>query len=226
MDVTIRQKLARWTQPSFFWLSVLIHLFIFLMIFYWHLDRDTPSSAIPVPEKQESYYYYTPAYTPTQPAPAANTQPKTVKEVAKLDKKFDLSEMMVRKENKQLFKKSAIDTDLIHNTVPSDQTKYMEPIRMVGEKLLDDPFQMLLGRAITAQLYYPEMARGLHMHGTAGIGFVLHPDGTITNARIVQTSKENILDVAALNTVKNASPIANVDIYVKEAKYLVIHIIY
>ncbi len=55
---------------------------------------------------------------------------------------------------------------------------------------------------------------------------MLHTDGRMTDIKILKSSKERMLDVAALNAIKAASPVKNVDLYLKQDKYIVINILF
>ncbi|MBA3660204.1 MAG: TonB family protein [Gammaproteobacteria bacterium] len=208
-------------RSHFLTFSVLFHI-IFLFLFFF--IRSTPPKA---PKEDTSYYFYQDeaAFAESAPKPHANTQAATSEEKAWIDQ----GEIA-------LYKKEKINYDKTLNTQlknfddivprPHHTGAYAEPIRMIGEKLLDDPLRKLLGRAFTKKLYYPEIARSLYKHGITTIGFVLHPSGEIIGARVLQTSKEKLLDDAALSAINAASPVHQVNLYVKEPRYFIINIIF
>lgn len=204
MEVTKEHKLS----SPFFWLSLLCHLLFLLSILYFSNYQPTqvPSQKIqkkPDKKRDKTYYYYMPAYHAAEKSAVEKNKIPLLK---KIDKAFDLSQIKPK-----------------HSNPPMQSTR---ALKMIGEKLLDDPLRKLLGQAITENLDYPEMASELHLRGMVSIGFTLHPDGGLTGIHIVKSSHERILDIAALNAVTAASPIASVDIYLKEAKYLVVNVVF
>ena len=50
------------------------------------------------------------------------------------------------------------------------------------------------------------MARRQRREGVATIEFVLHPDGSVNNPRLVSSSRTRALDRAALDAVKGIEP--------------------
>lgn len=92
-----------------------------------------------------------------------------------------------------------------------------------GEKLkLTD----LLHQAITAQQHYPESATELKQTGTVSLEFLLHPNGQIENIRIKQSSQFDSLDQAAIEAVQAASPVENINKYLKKPEILWVDILF
>ena len=54
---------------------------------------------------------------------------------------------------------------------------------------------------------YPRAARRARIQGTTRVAFVLAGDGRITQGRVVQSSGAHILDRAALQLLRRASPV-------------------
>jgi len=64
----------------------------------------------------------------------------------------------------------------------------------------------LLHKKISEHKQYPYMARRQRREGIARIEFVLHPDGSINDAHLVQSSRTLSLDRAAIKAVKSIEP--------------------
>jgi len=64
----------------------------------------------------------------------------------------------------------------------------------------------LLHSSISQHKQYPYLAMRQRREGVARVEFVLHPDGAINGARLVQSSRTRILDKAALDAVKRIEP--------------------
>src|SRR3990167_583727 len=209
------------SKPNYFiWLSVLCHFLLFLMVYYFNYHFITPI----VVEKEKSYYYYVPAYTLVHLSSSV-TETSVAQDKPK-DNAYNLSDIKLSSSYENWSKQSDAFNQLTKQTGINQQQKYQEAIHLIGDEFLDDPLRKLLGKAITAHIYYPDMARELYMRGVVSIELVLHPDGTITNAHIIKSSREHILDVAALRAISDSSPINGVDLYVKQPRRLVINIIF
>ena len=105
--------------------------------------------------------------------------------------------------------------------------KNSEPVHLIGDnKKVPEPLIILLGKALTAKLLYPRAAIDLTVKGMSVIGFVLHPDGHVTDVRLLKSSRADILDQAALSAAKEISPVKNVGQYVTEPKPIVFGIIF
>jgi TonB family protein len=64
----------------------------------------------------------------------------------------------------------------------------------------------LLHSSISEHKRYPYIARRQRREGVARVEFVLHPDGSINETRLVHSSKTRILDKAALEAVEGIAP--------------------
>ncbi len=53
---------------------------------------------------------------------------------------------------------------------------------------------------------YPEDAKSNHVEGIVSLKFIISPDGTIKNTEVAKSSRNKILDEAALKALKDASP--------------------
>jgi TonB family protein len=227
------KRIIRFLLPSFFWLSILLHLLIFLAYYFFVTFHPQEK-----PEKDQSYYDYVPAYTQTMPSPTSMQQPKSTQKLtaqkqaaeilAKTNPAFDLSHYSPSQRYQSVLQKLNNLESINQMTTQTTEQRYksMKPIHMIGEKLLDDPLYRLLGQAITAQLYYPSLAKELHLHGIVRVGFMLYPDGGITGMHVMKTSRERILDIAALRAINKSFPVHDVGMYLKEPKFMVINIVF
>lgn len=84
----------------------------------------------------------------------------------------------------------------------------------------------LLHDSISRNKEYPYLARRQRREGVATVGFVLHPDGTINNARLVASSRARILDRAALAAVKHIEPFAPARNYIHQAEEFRIDVVF
>ncbi len=224
-------------RANYFWLlSALVHLILFLLVCFFSFNYHLP--AVVSKENDQSYYYYVPAYTPASTSQFSQTTAQPVDNLVKeknkieqspkvVDKTYDLSRVKPAHKYDDWAKQANALRQLDQqNSINQTDAKYEEAIHLVGDKFLDDPLRKLLGKAITAHIYYPDVARELNLRGVVSIELVLNPDGNITGAHVVKSSRERILDAAAANAINAASPINGVDLYVREPKHLAINIIF
>jgi len=76
----------------------------------------------------------------------------------------------------------------------------------------------LLHRRISDNKEYPYLARRQRREGVATVAFVLHPDGTVENARLVSSSRAAALDRAALSAVKRIEPFKVAQEYLEQSE--------
>lgn len=105
-------------------------------------------------------------------------------------------------------------------------SKAEEPLHLIGDKKVDKPLLVLLGKALTHHLLYPKIAWDFRVRGMVLIGFLLHPNGQLTDVQIVRTSGAGVLDDAALAATQAISPVKKVDQYLTGPKFLVVGIIF
>lgn len=72
-------------------------------------------------------------------------------------------------------------------------------------KQAEQQYKARLQRLIAQQKTYPARARRQHKEGTVIVSFTISPNGTINQISIKQSSGNNILDNAALKTIRRTS---------------------
>lgn len=113
-------------------------------------------------------------------------------------------------------------------SLPVDVTKpdNVIPMHLIGEDKIIKPIIKIVGKSLTAHLVYPKIAVDFELRGRALVGFMLHPDGQVTDVQLVQSSTVGPLDDEAVAAVKQMSPLQGVAPYLKEPDYMVIGIIF
>jgi protein TonB len=101
-----------------------------------------------------------------------------------------------------------------------------EPVHLIGDKKVSKSLIVLLGKAITAHLLYPKSAMDLNVQGTSYIGFLLYPDGRVSDIKILKTSSAEILDKAAYTAVNAIAPVKHVETYIQKPEFIVFGIIF
>lgn len=213
-----------------FWVSLLLHLLLviaFSIRLLWSMpsQQDSPSMYVP-PAFVPSYMYRDPSQpqpamqpvadkTPIQPKKAdiALTKPTQPKAVPKRE---EIAEYPPKTASKPIAQQQPMALN----------DKNAEAINLVGDKKVVKPLLAILGRALAQHLFYPRIAIDFNLHGISYVGFTLHPNGLVSNVRIVKSSGEEILDKAAVTGVSAISPVRNVDTYVKKPEFIIAGIIF
>lgn len=196
----------------YFLLSLLLHLaLLFSIVVIWTGQ----------PRHEKPPAMYVPSYTyqkPDQPQPAmTQSETKTVSKKVAADKPS--VEKDVISTEKQIRNASDVRT--------SSSSKVTEAINLVGDKkTMPKPLIKLLAKSLATHLVYPKIALDFRVRGMAFVGFVLHPDGTMTNVQLVQSSHAGVLDNEAVAAVTAMSPVKNVGQYLEKEKPMVVGIIF
>ncbi len=235
-------RLRSWQRHTL-WLSLLAHVLFLLSLATWIVvqphDRPQTEPASSIPAYVTSEAPSTPQIeTPPAPqaaAPAAEAAPqpelkkiekngleKLVKEKAQVkaaESKPAGKPAPSTKPHKPVFARDGVPEDI---TNPYDQ----EPMHLIGESKIIKPLVKIIGRALSRHLFYPRVAADFNLRGVVLVGFVLHPEGYVTETRVVKSSGTGVLDDAASDAVGAMSPIGNVSEYVPAAEFMVIGIIF
>ena len=84
----------------------------------------------------------------------------------------------------------------------------------------------LLHDAISDHKRYPYLARRQRREGTAQVEFVLHPDGRIDNTALLESSRSQVLDRAALSAVADIAPFKPAEQYLSQAQTFRIDVVF
>src|SRR3990167_8137821 len=79
-----------------------------------------------------------------------------------------------------------------------DPKKWEDPVHLIGKQKMTKPLIKIIGQALTARLVYPKIAIDFRLKGIAYVGFVIHPNGQVTDVQLVKSSGTQVLDMAAL----------------------------
>jgi TonB family protein len=207
-------------------LSLLLHLLLaasFILVIQ-HEEQQEKPPAMYVPA-----YTYQPESTQAaaaQSAPATNEAKQTEKLPNTPNDKNQIAlahDTLLREREQQIKRLS----NSKQNEAVSIHSKDTEALHLVGDKTVAlKPLIRILGVAMAKHLSYPKIAVDFLLRGTAYVGFVIHPNGEITDVQLVQSSGAGVLDEEAIAGVRAMSPVKNVTHYVPQPKYLVVGIIF
>jgi protein TonB len=226
------------------WLSLLGHL-LFLLSFLVMVrvaPHELPSAQAPA--SIPSYLSPSPAPSPESPPapepipqPEPKPEPKQLteaktppKEQAKdgIEAPIPKAATQAKAAPKSKSSRSPHTPTFSRDAVPEDMTnpRDQEPLRLVGENKIIKPLVKILARALSQHLRYPRVAADFNLRGVVVVGFVLNPEGYVTETRVMQSSGAGVLDDAARDAVGAMSPVGDVHEYVSAPEFLVIGIIF
>lgn len=84
----------------------------------------------------------------------------------------------------------------------------------------------LLHTAIQNAQQYPASAQEMGRQGRSTVSFLLHPDGTISDLKLLHSSGTNSIDNAALAAVHDAAPFQQVNRYLQTTKPYQIDVVF
>ena len=84
----------------------------------------------------------------------------------------------------------------------------------------------LLHDRISSNKKYPYLAQRQRREGITTVAFVLHPDGTIENTRLLNSSQVATLDRAALSAVRDSEPFIVAKDYLDQSTEFQIDIVF
>lgn len=84
----------------------------------------------------------------------------------------------------------------------------------------------LLHSSISNNKKYPYLAQRQRREGITTVAFVLHPDGTIENTRLINSSQTGSLDRAALSAVKGIEPFIVAKEYLDQSEEFRIDVVF
>lgn len=211
----MRVEQVRSLQKWSFWFAVLLHFLIFLFFSFGWMHQT---------KRQDDADLYIPSYAyheSMQKRVEQNITPKN--NPAKEEPKKDIPT------SKNGIEKPIFDQRQVHfnQVVDISSHKSMEPVHLIGDtSKTPQPLIIILGKALTAKLLYPKSAIDLNIGGVSVISFVLHPDGQVTDVRLLKSSHADVLDEAAVNAASQITPVRNVSSYVKEPMPIVFGIVF
>ncbi len=122
---------------------------------------------------------------------------------------------------KQVAKVPASDSDSIDN-----DTGEKTVTRSTDTALNNSAIIELLHSKISEHKQYPYMARRQRREGVARVEFVLHPDGSIDDAHLVNSSRTRSLDNAAIKAVKSIEPFMSAKEYLDQPEAFQVNVVF
>jgi len=223
MTAVVAKKRPNWLLAGFVSVSLVIHVFIFL-----HIAGIYQSSAISYIEL--SMHEFSKPDVRQLPTPRNRQKAPKVSQVKAVQpKKFSVPKIRIDRVKTQKMD-SSYETvsmpelpdginigglnvpNLKVDTGPPDVTPHQEEVTFTTAK---EYFEMLLLRIQSAKKY-PESAKSRHIEGRTGMQFTLKPDGSVTDIRVVKSSRNKSLDDAAIQAVKDAAPFHRLPSFISE----------
>ena len=118
------------------------------------------------------------------------------------------------------------DTDRAAAVEVVTAVQHPAAIPPVNVQVVDDQLIELLHSRISDKKQYPYFAKRQRREGVATVSFVLHPNGDIEDARLVNSSRTELLDRAALTAVKKIEPFEAAQDYLETAETFNIDVVF
>jgi len=215
-------------------LSFIFHTLIVLALFF--LYQHQPKTEIqPVQNQQDryvpAYTYQAPMVAPSKPqiAPQVKTPEKQEQPLEKTttetEKSGDHIILKPKKSSSMLLASLSHLQEQQFQTVTAKEEE--EPMYLIGDSSLPaSPLITLLGRSLSAHFRYPETAARLGIRGRTVIEFHLQLDGKYSNIKMLQSSGDHDLDIAALYAINTAPTIHDVKRFLNKPKHFVIGFVF
>lgn len=222
-----RQHIQSFLKHSI-WISLLLHiLFMLSFTLVWsHAEEEKhelpsylPSYVAPSQPQQQSA-----AAVPQQEQVPTLVQPQEVKPDGLLKSK----PKQIQKQQASKMSKPSKRVTFSREDQPINISRRedADPIHLIGETKIIKPLVKILANALHKHLFYPRTAADFNLRGVVLVGFVLHPEGFVTEAKVVKSSGAGVLDDAARSAVGSMSPLPNVSEYIQGPEFLVVGIIF
>lgn len=186
-----------------------MHLFLFLsfLIQFKKNQSDIPLPSLP------AYIYHEEKYNPLANAhiPIENPEPKKMTSINGIEKPIP---------EKPSAQQSRSETLSLGNGQQNVN------LALKSKNLVDKPLLNLISKAVSAHLSYPKIAMDFRLRGKALVGFVIYPDGHLTDLTLLQSSGTEVLDQAAMHSVSAIAPLKNVSFYLTKPESLMMGIIF
>ena len=121
----------------------------------------------------------------------------------------------------ELAKVTSSDSDALESDSGEQAVSRSTNATMHNNSIID-----LLHTKISEHKQYPYMARRQRREGIARIEFVLHPDGSIDDAHLVNSSRTRSLDKAAMKAVKSIEPFRHAKDYLDQPEAFQVDVVF
>jgi TonB family protein len=142
------------------------------------------------------------------------------------------SDRVIASKKKEQVKRPQPDT-LARNTAPASTVESSDDgadskviNRSTNASMQDVSIIELLHTKISEHKQYPYMAKRQRREGVARVEFVLHPDGTINDMKLVNSSRVRVLDKAALEAVRGIEPFEPAKVYLHQPEAFQVDVVF
>ncbi len=184
------------TLTKSFSLSLLVHALLLAALIHWQIIATDPCKAGDAEKTVLASYLVTPS-TPIKQMTATTPADKHA---------------IALQHEKQPIEKQP------------DQPSSLQRAAIAGKQMSE--LTALIHSAIQEAQQYPASAQEMGRQGRSTISFLLHPDGTVTDLKLLHSSGTTSIDNAALAAVNNAAPFRQVNKYLHEAKPYQIDVVF
>ena len=202
-------------REFYFLLALLGHLFLLLNFSFINalLPDEKPYQPY-MDQFQKKQFTMIPAYIAHEPAKTKPVQP--TQEAQNPTPQKEVAKKIATEKPQQKMTKTTLNV----KQSSSDIAAQMQTESSTADKTNDEPLLRLLYEATNRNLIYPKMDQAFRVTGSVKIKFLVSPNGQLTHIAMIKSSGFGPFDDAALNAIHAMSPVRNVDLYVKNPKYV------
>lgn len=187
----------------YFWLALLIHIILlasFTVSLSFHATK--PELNLPI----DTYIYQEEKNNPVQPHPALDNPSEEKEETSKIG---------LEKPNP---KKLLTDKQTTAENMSVGKGEQNINLTLKTNNKMNKPLLNILTKAVAAHLTYPKIAIDFRLRGLVTLGFLLSPDGGISEIEVLKSSGTSVLDQAATSAIAASSPLKNIAPYLTKTE--------
>lgn len=218
----------------FFLIALLLHLLLLLsfsMRFsFWNLDKLYQPYD---PSLQQKAFTVLPAYLyqGTQNAPDQKPSPQQnmiQQQNSQTEEKSEQKKQETSPDGIEKLKQTqpVLQQSSVSHRKPKSELMRKPRESSTAEETSEDPLLKLLYNATARHIVYPRVAQDFRVAGTVKVKFLVYPDGHLANITLLKSSGMGYYDDAVIAAVNAMSPVAGVNQYLSQPKYVVAVIVF
>lgn len=211
----MRISLNRFPAKTFL-ISIFFHLLI--LLFFIHIQYQNQAETKPAQYLSIPSYIY----NESERAPSV-TQKQAVHKPVKPDvETVSTSDInLAHPQSIMNMTQQFLQNQQLQSAVNPEEDE--QPVLMIGDPNVEaSPLIKLLGRALSAHFSYPKDEGYFGIRGRVIAKIILHPDGSISDAQIIESSHNHNFDAAALYAINQAPLARGVEKYITKPTQIVI----
>lgn len=93
-------------------------------------------------------------------------------------------------------------------------------LKLKADNKMDHKLLNILTKAVASHLKYPKIAVDFRLKGTTVIGFILSPNGELSEIKVLHSGGNIVLDQEALRAISTVSPLIGINHYLQKPEFI------